>query len=50
MPTLADKLPDYIDCVTIFAHADDDGQRYALELAHTIDRRGIEVFTDGVGP
>jgi hypothetical protein len=48
MPALADVIPSYVECVTVYAHDDDDGQKYALELARLLDARGIEVFTEGV--
>jgi hypothetical protein len=48
MPALAPLVPDYIEVVTIYAHEDKDGQRRALELAHVLDARGIEVFVEGV--
>jgi hypothetical protein len=43
MPALAQTVPDYIECVTIFAHRDDAGQDGALALAAALNRRGIEV-------
>ena len=33
MPALADTVPDYIDCVTVFGDDDDVGRRNATELA-----------------
>ncbi len=48
MPALAAKIPDYVECVTIFAHADDDGQRYAIELAKTLEALKFEVLMEGV--
>jgi hypothetical protein len=48
MPALANILPAYIECVTIFAHADEAGQRGARELAQELHRRGIEVIIEGL--
>jgi len=33
MPALADKVPRNIECITIIADGDDDGRRFAEELA-----------------
>ena len=38
------------ESVTIFAHADEAGQRHARELAFTLDARGIEIFVEGIVP
>jgi hypothetical protein len=46
LPALANAIPDYIETVTIFAHADDAGQRGAHELARLFDRRGIETIIE----
>jgi hypothetical protein len=43
MPELADKVPDWIECVTIAAEGDPAGQRGAEQLAERLARRGIEV-------
>jgi hypothetical protein len=48
MPALAEKVPDYIDAVTVFAHADTAGQNGAIELAKRLHGRGIEVFIEGI--
>jgi hypothetical protein len=50
MPKLADTIPDYIECVTIFAHKDNNGagQDGAYQLAQALDRRGIKVFIEGL--
>jgi hypothetical protein len=48
MPALASVIPDYIECVTIYAHADEHGQRGARELACALVLRGIEVFLEGL--
>jgi hypothetical protein len=50
MPSLADKVPDYIEAVTVFAHADKAGQEGARELAKRLHRRGIEVFIENIVP
>lgn len=42
LPALADAVPDYCDCVSVFADADPDGQRYAAELAARLNDRGID--------
>jgi hypothetical protein len=49
MPALAGIMPGHVECTTIFAHPDDAGQRHALELAHALDQRGVEVFVEGLG-
>ena len=48
MPTLADTIPDYIEAATIFAHADKAGRDGAHGLAERLDKRGIEVFIEGL--
>jgi hypothetical protein len=48
MSTLVDAVPNYIEVVTIYAHPDDTGQRGAHALAKGLDRRGIEVFIEGI--
>src|SRR5262249_5795756 len=51
MPSLADKVPSYIECVTIFADPDETGQRNARALADAlIARNNIEVFIEGLEP
>ena len=47
MPKLAPAVPDYSEAVTIFAHADEAGQRGARELADVLDARGIEIRIEG---
>jgi hypothetical protein len=46
MPALADAVPTYIDCITIYAHADEAGQRGATGLAERLHQRGFEVFIE----
>jgi putative DNA primase/helicase len=48
MPPLAAAVPSYIECVTIYAHADDAGRRHARELARALAHR-LEVFIEGLG-
>jgi hypothetical protein len=50
MPTLADAVPSYIECATIYAHDDEAGQDHAGELAERLSARGVEVFTEGLLP
>jgi hypothetical protein len=50
LPALADKVPNYIECVTIYAHADADGQAGARKLADALFARGFEVRTEGLVP
>ena len=49
MPALASRVPPYLETVTIFAHADDAGRKFAPRLADALLDRGIEVFTEGLG-
>ena len=48
MPALADAVPPYIECVTIFAHNDQSGHHGATELAAMLVARGIEVLIEGL--
>lgn len=48
MPKLAPAVPDYTEAVTIFAHADEAGQRHARELADLLHTRGIEIRIEGL--
>jgi putative DNA primase/helicase len=48
MPALANVIPEYIEAVTIFAHADKTGRDGALALAEALVPRGIEVFIEGL--
>ena len=41
MPALADKVPGYIDTVTIAGEPDDAGRRGATELARKLRARGV---------
>jgi hypothetical protein len=48
MPKLADAVPIYIEVVTIFAHADEAGQRGTRALAAALSARRIEVVMEGL--
>jgi hypothetical protein len=49
MPALADVVPNYVEAVTIFAHADKAGQDGARQLADVLRiKRGIEVIIEGL--
>ena len=48
LPKLANAVPSYIECVTIFAHADKAGEEGARKLAAALHQRGIEVVTEGI--
>jgi phage/plasmid primase-like uncharacterized protein len=50
MPALAGTLPRSIECVTVCAHDDPAGRDGALALADALDRRGVEVFIEGIRP
>lgn len=51
MPTLADVVPNYVEAVTIYSHADKAGQDGARRLADRLVERGIDVCIDGIaGP
>jgi putative DNA primase/helicase len=49
MPALGVVMPNYVEICTIYAHADDAGQRGALELARALEKRGIEAPIEGLG-
>ena len=46
LAALAGAIPDYVDAVTIYAHADQAGEKGARELARILFCRGIEVFIE----
>lgn len=50
MPKIANAVPGYVEAVTVFAHADEAGQRGARELAEALVARGIEVRLEGTTP
>jgi len=41
LPALAERVPDYVTEVTIFADSDDDGVRHAAELKRRLRARGL---------
>jgi putative DNA primase/helicase len=49
MPKLAAAVPSYVECVTIFAHADQAGRKGARDLERLLVNRGIEVRLDEGG-
>ena len=49
LPALADAVPSYIDCVSIFGDDDDAGRRYAPDLAARLRARGFEVILKFLG-
>jgi hypothetical protein len=49
MPALGERVPDYFEAVTIFAHADQTGQPGAQTLADALELRGLEVRIEGLG-
>jgi putative DNA primase/helicase len=49
MPKIAAALPPYVECVTIFAHRDETGIRFAKEAARLIAAMGTEVHLKGRG-
>jgi Toprim domain len=46
MPALADRMPPYVEAVTIYAHDDQAGQSGAGDLAERLIGRGLEVFVE----
>jgi hypothetical protein len=50
LPALVDKIPSFIDCVTILAHPDPAGQAGAVALADALTARGLEVIVQGITP
>jgi hypothetical protein len=47
LPKLADLVPSYVECVTIYAHADPAGRDGASGLAQALHKRCIEVIIEG---
>jgi hypothetical protein len=43
LPALAERVPDYVNFITIFAHTDDDGMRHAVELKRRLHARRLPV-------
>jgi Toprim domain len=48
MAALATRVPNYIECVTVFAHSDEAGQRSAYTLADALSKINIEALVEGV--
>jgi hypothetical protein len=48
MPALADRVPGYIEWITIFAHPDQAGERNARKLAAALAERGFDVCIEGL--
>jgi putative DNA primase/helicase len=42
MPALADRVPAWMDCVTVVGDRDEDGVPYATKLATKLKARGVE--------
>jgi putative DNA primase/helicase len=49
MPKIAAALPPYVECITIFAHRDETGLRFAKEAARLIAATEVEVHIKGRG-
>jgi hypothetical protein len=49
MPKIAEALPNYVECVRIFAHRDEAGLRFAKEAARLIGARKIDVKIHAFG-
>jgi|SRR6516162_1183680 len=45
LPALAERVPDYTNDVTIFAHTDTDGMHHAAELERRLRARGLSAAT-----
>src|SRR5262249_470872 len=43
LPTLAEAIPHYVECVNILVDSDPAGRRHATELAKLVEVRGMEV-------
>ena len=41
MPGLADKVPDYVDCLSVYSDDDNDGRRHATKLRDRLSARNI---------
>jgi putative DNA primase/helicase len=48
MPKLGAAVADHVEAITICAHDDKAGQRYARALADALDARGFEIYADGL--
>jgi hypothetical protein len=47
MPALADAIPNYVECVTIYKHSDADGRTNTIKLAEKLTARSMEVLIEG---
>ena len=43
LPALAAAIPAYVECITILADSDPDGERHAVELAHRLKQQSRAV-------
>jgi hypothetical protein len=41
LPALAERVPNYVNCITIFADTDTDGMRHARELERRLRARRL---------
>ena len=48
LPVLAERVPSYVTCCTIFAHDDDAGRNGACTLAAKLRERGLDVAVEGL--
>ena len=48
LPKLADSIPSYVECLTVYAHADPAGQDGARGLAEALSHRDIQVIIEGL--
>jgi hypothetical protein len=48
LPALAKRIPNYVNCCTIFAHDDEAGRDGARALAAKLRARGCEVAVEGL--
>jgi hypothetical protein len=48
LPALAKRIPNYVNCCTIFAHDDEAGRDGARALAAKVRARGCEVAVEGL--
>jgi Toprim domain len=48
MLPLAETVPDYIECITVYADPDKAGQDAARKLANALRRRNIETTLEGI--
>jgi hypothetical protein len=49
MPKIVAALPPYVECITIFAHRDETGMRFAKDAARLIAAMRVEVHIKGRG-